>query len=72
MSEMPDGWKNLYCPPEMSDSCASVIMKPSEAREICNLMKEMAEEMEYLIECGGDGYDCTDAKNILKKFKEWK
>lgn len=68
--EMPEGWKQLYCPIEMSDSCA-VILKPSEARAICDLMKEMAEALEEFATSSEDNYT-NSADQVLKKFKKWK
>lgn len=71
--EMPEGWKDLYCPMDMSKSSA-VMLTPLEARKICALIKEMAEALNDMVTACKQGYgrDINKMEKALKKFNNWK
>lgn len=83
MEKMPEGWKKFSRP--LLESNYSNLGNAEDLYKAMDLMKEMAETLEYYAEGGhtepfsnrlannfAEEYPGKVANDILKKFKEWK
>lgn len=63
--KMPEGWKLLKV---NAEDCIDI--QYSDAREVLDLMKEMAEALEECVTAECTGNHETEYE-VLRKFKEW-